>query len=68
MKKAEIDWACNTRGRKDKCIQIFSWNCEGKRQLRRLKHIWKGNIKMNPKMQNKEGIIVKFHVAQDGDE
>jgi hypothetical protein len=36
-------------GDKEKCIQNFGWEAEGKRPLGRPKYIWKVNVDMDRK-------------------
>jgi len=43
-------WAGHTEGARDeKCIKYFGWKPTGKRPLRRPRHRWENNIRMNLK-------------------
>jgi len=53
MKKNEIGRACGTYGRQERSVQGFGGKNEVKRPLRKPRHRWEDNIKMNP--EEKEG-------------
>jgi hypothetical protein len=47
MKEGEIGRACSTNGAKRNAYRILVGKPEGKRPLRRPRHRWAGNIKMD---------------------